>query len=351
MSSGSIPVLNQFNKIRTWKTDEILKLIERHNLKPNPYLYQYILETTTNLTMSENDRIKLFLKMIKRIIKSIEEESVDIKSRNLVKVILNVKAVISETRIITPGLKRVVGLLEICINKVRESSKIDFQFIYNFIDEFISFKIERAGEIIIDKAKQYFKDNDVILTYGSTDMLFSAIEKFLEANSNAHLTLILCDSSPLYSARASLDTVPKKVQIKYVLISGLSYIMHEVTKVFIEPVGVDIDSLFSNAGTASVAMLAKENNVPVIAICPVYRFRVDGVMISSLVDNELIGNDFLKDQDPEVERVTLMYDLTPGIFIDHIICELCALTMKSVHAICVFVEESYMNYIKDTSNN
>jgi translation initiation factor eIF-2B subunit delta len=45
-------------------------------------------------------------------------------------------------------------------------------------------------------------------------------------------------------------------------------------------------SLYSRAGTAAVAMLAKENRIPVVAACETYKFG-ERVLLDAVTGNEL----------------------------------------------------------------
>ena len=73
----------------------------------------------------------------------------------------------------------------------------------------------------------------------------------------------------------------------YALLPALPSLLTEVTTVFL-----GAHSLFSNgavysrAGTAMVAMMAKAHSVPVVVCCETYKFS-EGVMVDGFSKNEL----------------------------------------------------------------
>ena len=79
----------------------------------------------------------------------------------------------------------------------------------------------------------------------------------------------------------------KPIPCTYALLPALPSLLTEVTTVLL-----GAHSLFSNgavysrAGTAMVAMMAKAHNVPVVVCCETYKFS-DGVMVDGFSKNEL----------------------------------------------------------------
>lgn len=87
----------------------------------------------------------------------------------------------------------------------------------------------------------------------------------------------------------SLTDGPNPIPCTYALLPALPSLLPEVSTVF-----VGAHALFSNgavysrAGTAMVAMMAKSHSVPVVVCCETYKFS-DGVMVDGFSKNEL-GN-------------------------------------------------------------
>jgi translation initiation factor eIF-2B subunit delta len=76
----------------------------------------------------------------------------------------------------------------------------------------------------------------------------------------------------------------------YALISALPAVLPSVSTVILGTHALHSNgSLYSRAGTALVAMMAKQLNVPVLVFCETYKFS-DGILLDSFMKNEL-GND------------------------------------------------------------
>lgn len=75
----------------------------------------------------------------------------------------------------------------------------------------------------------------------------------------------------------------------YVYVNGLSYIMREVTKVFMGAATIlPNGTVISRAGAAAVAMMAAAHSKPVMICCESYKFS-ERVQLDSITHNEL-GN-------------------------------------------------------------
>ena len=73
----------------------------------------------------------------------------------------------------------------------------------------------------------------------------------------------------------------------YLLLPALNAIITEVSTVFVGAHSLHSNgAVFSRAGTALVAMQAKQHSVPVIVCCETYKFS-EGVQLDSFTKNEL----------------------------------------------------------------
>lgn len=85
----------------------------------------------------------------------------------------------------------------------------------------------------------------------------------------------------------SLTNGPNPIPCTYALLPALPSLITQVSMVL-----VGAHALFSNgavysrAGTAMVAMMAKANNTPVVVCCETYKFS-EGVMVDGFTRNEL----------------------------------------------------------------
>ncbi|KAG4911892.1 hypothetical protein JHK82_052481 [Glycine max] len=156
------------------------------------------------------------------------------------------------------------------------------------IERFISEKIILANKVIVKHAVTKIRDGDVLLTYGSS----SAVEMILL---HAHelgkqFRVVVVDSRPKLRGQLLLRRlVEKGLSCTYTHINAVSYIMHEVTRVFLGASAVlSNGTVYSRVGTACVAMVAHAFRVPVIVCCEAYKFH-ERVQLDSICSNEL-GN-------------------------------------------------------------
>lgn len=77
------------------------------------------------------------------------------------------------------------------------------------------------------------------------------------------------------------------IQCTYVLLPALGSIIEEVSTVMLGAHSVQMNgAVYSRAGTALVAMIAKAHSVPVLVCCETYKFS-EAVYLDSFNKNEL----------------------------------------------------------------
>ena len=216
------------------------------------------------------------------------------------------------------------------------------------IDQFIEDKIVAAFEYIAKSTADTIIDGDVVLTYGWSPVICEAL---ISADKEGKkFKVIVIDSAPNFYGRKLVEKIGH-LDVRYVLISGLSYVMPEAKKVLIEPCGI----LSNNAaqtpvGTAMISMVAHECGVPVIFACAAYRFVTD-VRIDALSKNDIIGRDLLSpiprdDIQMDPQYLALMYDVTPGQYVNVVISELGNIPVNSISTNMRYIQESYLIYSK-----
>ncbi|KVH92108.1 Initiation factor 2B-related protein [Cynara cardunculus var. scolymus] len=154
------------------------------------------------------------------------------------------------------------------------------------INKFINEKIILADKVIVQHAVTKVRDGDVLLTYGSS----SAVEMILL---HAHelgkkFRVVIVDARPKLEGRLLLRRLlGKGISCTYVHLNGVSYIMSQVTRVFLGASSVLANgTVYSRVGTACVAMVANACGVPVIVCCEAYKFH-ERVQLDSICCNEL----------------------------------------------------------------
>ncbi|KIK65569.1 hypothetical protein GYMLUDRAFT_39047 [Collybiopsis luxurians FD-317 M1] len=209
------------------------------------------------------------------------------------------------------------------------------------IDNYIRDRIIIADEVIEDLAVKKIKDGDVVLTYARS----SLVEKILlRAHSlGKRLSVISIDSRPLLEGKTLLHTltsVVPPIPCTYALLPALPSLINEADIVFLGAHSLHANgSVYSRAGTAMVALLAKEHSVPVVVCCETYKFS-EGVMLDSFGKNELAPSKFspslsssnLK-SNSNLEILNPLYDSTPASCITAVVTEVGLIPPTSISSI------------------
>ncbi|KAF5747443.1 translation initiation factor eIF-2B subunit delta [Tripterygium wilfordii] len=202
------------------------------------------------------------------------------------------------------------------------------------IERFINEKIILADKVIVKHAVTKINDGDVLLTYG----LSSAVEMLLL---HAHelgkqFRVVVVDSRPKLEGKLLLRRlVGRGLSCTYTHINAVSYIMHEVTRVFLGAASVLTNgTVFSRVGTASIAMVADAFRVPVLVCCEAYKFH-ERVQLDSICSNELGDPDAISKvygsrdinvldhwaNSENLQLLNLMYDAMPSDYVSMIITD------------------------------
>ncbi|KAK3137038.1 hypothetical protein QOZ80_5BG0446820 [Eleusine coracana subsp. coracana] len=214
------------------------------------------------------------------------------------------------------------------------------------IDRFIHGNIITADKVIVSHAVTKIRDDDVVLTYGSpsvVEMIFNHAHEL-----GKKIRVVVVDSRPnLEGQRLLRRLVAKGISCTYTHINAVSYIMHEVTRVFLGASSVlSNGTVYSRVGTASIAMVAHAFEVPVLVCCEAYKFH-ERVQLDSICFNELGDPDAIS-RVPGRENLSLIknwadvenlqvlnlkYDITPSDYVSMLITEYGMLPPTSVPVI------------------
>uniref|UniRef100_A0A7N0VME4 Translation initiation factor eIF2B subunit delta n=1 Tax=Kalanchoe fedtschenkoi TaxID=63787 RepID=A0A7N0VME4_KALFE len=202
------------------------------------------------------------------------------------------------------------------------------------ISRFISEKIILADKVIVRHAVTKIRDGDVLLTFGSS----SAVEMILvyAHELGRQFRVVIVDSRPKLEGQLLLRRlVGKGITCTYTHINAVSYVMHEVTRVFLGAASIlSNGTVYSRVGTACVAMVAHAFHVPVIVCCEAYKFhervQLDSICFNELGDPDVISKvrgrkdiNYLKDwsSSENLQLLNLIYDATPADYISMIITD------------------------------
>ncbi|KAK9488499.1 initiation factor 2 subunit family-domain-containing protein [Lipomyces starkeyi] len=216
------------------------------------------------------------------------------------------------------------------------------------IETYIRDKIEVADRVIVQSAVKQISKGDVILTFSRSAVVEQV---FLEANLRGiEFSVVVVDTRPFYEGKEMVRRLSNAgLRCEYVLISGLSYVLNDITSVFLGAHAVlSNGQLYSRVGTALVAMSAKRKNIPVIVCCESIKFS-NRVQLDSVTFNELGSPDDLMNISidsapkpgplknwrdlPNLKLLNILYDLTPPEYIKKIVTEVGSLPPSSVPVI------------------
>ncbi|CAG8715217.1 21297_t:CDS:2, partial [Gigaspora rosea] len=213
------------------------------------------------------------------------------------------------------------------------------------IDNFIRDSITVADRVIVEYGLQKIQDGDVILTYARSSVVQQLL---LEAHTKGiKFKVIIIDSRPRLEGKKLLNClVNAGINCTYAFLHAVGFAMRDVSKVFLGAHAfMSNGALYSRVGTAMVAMMAKEKNIPVIICCETYKFT-DKVQLDSFVMNEQGNpNDIVNISTtltpkpgllsewlnkPDLKLLNLLYDLTPSKYITTVITEVGMIPCTSV---------------------
>lgn len=202
------------------------------------------------------------------------------------------------------------------------------------IDGFIRDKIDVADQVIVGTAVTHIQDGDVVLTYSRSEVVVQTLLRAHELGKRFRVVVV--DSRPLYEGRAVAKQLSDAgVSCTYVLIGALSYIIKDVTTVFLGAHAmVSNGHLLSRVGTAIVATAAKSRNIAVLVLCETIKFT-ERVQLDSVTFNELANPKMLAigDSGEDLSLLNILYDLTSQSMIKKVITEVGSLPASSVPVI------------------
>ncbi|GMF34830.1 unnamed protein product [Phytophthora fragariaefolia] len=158
------------------------------------------------------------------------------------------------------------------------------------MDDYVQSRILLASRAVVKNAQSKISAGDVILTYARANVVEELLLETAKTSPEiaATLRVIVVDSRPHYEGRKLVSVLASAgLQCSYLQINALSYIMREVTKVFLGAAAFMSNGVaVARVGTALVAMTAHEANVPVLFCCETYKFS-DRVQLDAITHNEL----------------------------------------------------------------
>ncbi|XP_076174581.1 eukaryotic translation initiation factor 2B subunit delta [Ptiloglossa arizonensis] len=239
-------------------------------------------------------------------------------------------------------LKRQMTQLPSVLSDADAKSKLS-----SAIDTYILEQIHLADKAISITIQTKISNGDVILTYGYSSLIHKIL---LDAHiARKQFRVIVVDGRPWLEGKEQLRRLVKHgIECTYILINALSYVMPEVSKVFLGAHAILANgAVMSRVGTAQVALMAKTFNIPVLVACETHK-SCERVQTDSIVYNEL-GNadELIQDYGLDVKKsllanwktkkslnlLNITYDVTPADLVTAVVTELAILPCTSVPVI------------------
>eukprot|EP00794_Sanderia_malayensis_P011784 gene11784-13004_t len=215
------------------------------------------------------------------------------------------------------------------------------------IDSFVKERILLPAEAISKTyANAKINNGDVILTYSCSSLIVKILKDAY--HSGKKFRVIVVDSRPKFEGRETVRRlVSAGIKCSYVLINAVSYILKEVTSVFLGAHALLANGyVMSRIGSSIIAMVAKSHNVPVLVCCETYKFcervQTDAFVFNELGDpDEIVGLRKQTRSKPlegwrdinSLYLLNLIYDVMPSSFVDIVVTELGTLPCTSVPAV------------------
>lgn len=184
------------------------------------------------------------------------------------------------------------------------------------IDLFVQERILYAEEAITTKAASLIQDGESILTYGNQRLVRLALREALALGREFEVAIV---DDPFEKSGQDLAKVLRSHGVRvyyYPSLAGISFNVKRASRVFLGAEAMFANgSLYGIAGTADIAIAARDAGVPVIALLETVNCDRDRVSVDSLTYNEI---------DPEhstAESFRLLFDVTREKYISAVVTE------------------------------
>lgn len=301
----------------------------------HPAVYKVGLQFLSGDIMWSNARCIAMLQSFQKIIQDYKTPPEKTLTRDLTAKINTSVSFLIECRPLSISMGNAIRFLKARITKIplTQTESEAKTSLCSDIDRYINEKIVLADKVIVGHAVTKIRDGDVLLTYGSSSLIEMILLHAHELR--RQFRVVVVDSRPNLEGRELLRRlVEKGLSCSYTHINGVSYIMHEVTRVFLGAASVlSNGTVYSTVGTACIAMVAHAYHVPVLVCCESYKFH-ERVQLDSICSNELGDPDVIAKVPGRTENclddwaskeglqlLNLAYDVTPADYVSMIVTE------------------------------
>lgn len=301
----------------------------------HPAVFEVGLQFLAGDIMWSNTRCIAMLQAFQKVIEDYSTPPEKTLARDLTAKINSFVSFLIECRPLSISMGNAIRFLKARIAKITltQSESEAKTSLCTDIDRYINEKIVLADKVIVKHAVTKIRDGDVLLTYGSSSIIEMILLHAHELR--RQFRVVIVDSRPNLEGQKLLrKLVEKGLSCTYTHINAVSYIMHEVTKVFLGAASVlSNGTIYSTVGTACIAMVAHAYRVPVLVCCESYKFlervQLDSICSNELGDPDAIAkvpgkrNNCLDDwaSKENLQLLNLAYDVTPADYVSMIVTE------------------------------
>ncbi|OLL22022.1 putative translation initiation factor eIF-2B subunit delta [Neolecta irregularis DAH-3] len=228
-------------------------------------------------------------------------------------------------------LKVEISVLSIDLNDDKAKEGLIEKIVY-----FVHERITMAYSLIDSRMTEKLSHHDVILVFGYSSLLSRLL---ISAHKNVAFRIVVVDSRPWFTGKTFVRELSDcGIESSYCLISGIGYVMKDVTKVLLGAHAMlSNGGLYSTVGTALIAMTAKDFDIPVIVCCESLKFS-HRIQLDSFVFNELGCPEAVAAETDwrdvkGLKMLNLLYDVTPSSLISMVVTEQGCLPPSSVPAL------------------
>ncbi|KAI3688842.1 hypothetical protein L2E82_46716 [Cichorium intybus] len=301
----------------------------------HPAVYKVGLQFLSGDIMWSNARCTAMLQAFQKVIEDYSTPPEKTLTRDLTAKINSSVSFLIECRPLSISMGNAIRFLKARITKIplTQTESEAKTSLSSDIDRYINEKILLADKVIVGHAVTKIRDGDVLLTYGSSSLIEMILLHAHELR--RQFRVVIVDSRPNHEGRVLLrKLVEKGLSCTYTHINAVSYIMHEVTRVFLGAASVlSNGTIYSTVGTACIAMVAHAYHVPVLVCCESYKFH-ERVQLDSICSNELGDPDVIAKvpgrrdnclddwaSKEGLQLLNLAYDVTPADYVSMIVTE------------------------------
>ncbi|SPQ96008.1 unnamed protein product (mitochondrion) [Plasmodiophora brassicae] len=262
----------------------------------HPSFVSLALAISKHILAGSNSRSAGLIAALRRFLNDYECPGGRPFSRHLEQLLTTHMKFLDKIRPLSVGMRNVAVTLKSAVSKLdpslpnSEAKRILFEMLDKYTEERIVYALASIVKIAEDK----IRDGDVILTFGRSHVIEEIVI-------NAHrkgikFRVIVADSGPQFEGRRAVQRLVRMcpaLNCSYVLIQSVTYVMREVTKVFLSATSMFANgSVLGRIGTAVVAVMARTYHVPCIVCCETRNFS-EKAQVDAITQNEHLDPDSL----------------------------------------------------------